>query len=906
MRNPNATPPAAGNSTAQVPHVPPSDTVGSDRDSATPEVVHGSTTRAKRKASPGGATAAGDRSKRRKTTSRAGSRDGRASEEARREEDFSDEDGRGKDTLDEDGCSEDTSDEDGSGRYDPSSSNMKKGADNAKKGADNAKKGVDNAKKGVDNAKKGADNAKKGSKPIGAMQEYKFVFTQTTTTAILELELLQLYHELQNTASPDEGVDSPALLASVKTADRAVETHPDSEATVHSIEQLLQGVDAIQALLDQQSRAARLYRKTIILGKTRVWTWIDKTLPALARDIMEKDRPEARKAQVLSHDPGWLEQLVRASKDIHLARKATHTFDSSDFAFHAIEDNVTYIYTNAKSVQYMAGDELKAVVCNSVSEVVAGWLNYPRDKNQKLAWFIEALTSSLGEEILTMDYTWKMIREFKAGYIAGGSAPYRSKSSGAATAFKEELARHPISIENTIENTFYKQYQALVNGTMNVSDVQIAGRMGPSWARYAFMWRVALLFIRGSSGTGQGPFRNLLAQDADYYLPIREKAPSRVRATSSEGPYAPATITTVHGIFSALVWRGATYRSEFSKKHGMVYDSWDELSSTIDTIIKDSRRPLKMESEYFASMRAYGQPVKKRTIENGKDYWRSIQDRRWDAFCASSPKRTFSQTIQYFRPAKSDAIFPYLGNLGSFALACDLVYAGVCQTPTYEEMAECIVVLGSGGLGGLVDLELVPEKLSGKKEEKIREVAVALEEVHMFGKHTFDSHDQAEMGLDLITIEHSLWFGVSDDESSSDLCERRRSVLAATNRRTVFSHTPTLHCLVRVEYHGETEEFSPEEIPSMILLKMKETAESHLRTTANNAAVTVPAYFTDSQRQAIKDAGTISSMNVLRIINEPTAAAIVYSLDKKVPQAGGRNVRTSSSISEEELLASLC
>ena len=67
----------------------------------------------------------------------------------------------------------------------------------------------------------------------------------------------------------------------------------------------------------------------------------------------------------------------------------------------------------------------------------------------------------------------------------------------------------------------------------------------------------------------------------------------------------------------------------------------------------------------------------------------------------------------------------------------------------------------------------------------------------------------------------------------------------------------------------------------MVLIKMKEIAEAYLSKTIKNAVITVPAYFNDSQRQATKDAGTISGLNVLRIINEPTAAAIAYGLDKK-------------------------
>ncbi|XP_004624354.1 heat shock 70 kDa protein 1-like [Octodon degus] len=85
---------------------------------------------------------------------------------------------------------------------------------------------------------------------------------------------------------------------------------------------------------------------------------------------------------------------------------------------------------------------------------------------------------------------------------------------------------------------------------------------------------------------------------------------------------------------------------------------------------------------------------------------------------------------------------------------------------------------------------------------------------------------------------------------------------------------------VVVSYKGENRAFYPEEISSMVLTKMKETAEAFLGHPVTNAVITVPAYFNDSQRQATKDAGVIAGLNVLRIINEPTAAAIAYGLDK--------------------------
>ena len=107
---------------------------------------------------------------------------------------------------------------------------------------------------------------------------------------------------------------------------------------------------------------------------------------------------------------------------------------------------------------------------------------------------------------------------------------------------------------------------------------------------------------------------------------------------------------------------------------------------------------------------------------------------------------------------------------------------------------------------------------------------------------------------------------------------------------------------IQVVFKGEEKVFSPEEISAMVLGKMKEIAETYLGQEVTDAVITVPAYFNDSQRQSTKDAGTIAGLNILRIINEPTAAAIAYGLDQKssteknilIFDCGGKRKRSAS------------
>ena len=133
--------------------------------------------------------------------------------------------------------------------------------------------------------------------------------------------------------------------------------------------------------------------------------------------------------------------------------------------------------------------------------------------------------------------------------------------------------------------------------------------------------------------------------------------------------------------------------------------------------------------------------------------------------------------------------------------------------------------------------------------------------------------NQSSMNPENTIFDAKRLIGRKFDEPSvqADIKQFPFSVIADTNNKPI----------IQASVKGEIKDFQPEEISSMVLTKMKEIAESYIGESVTDAVVTVPAYFNDSQRQATKDAGTICGLNILRIINEPTAAAIAYGLDKK-------------------------
>lgn len=586
--------------------------------------------------------------------------------------------------------------------------------------------------------------------------EFTFAFTRETNSELLERELHQLVREVRSNEAMEIVPDLDVVVDFVHTKEELVGLYPDTPTTAQDVDQLLQSICTVESILDNQNLARRQSRLAVVTARTMAWTWLTDSLPRLVEEELARQRQGV--AGVLQ-EQRWLPRLMRSVKEILQDRQEDFTFHSHLFAFHSPQASVAFEFHNAMSRRLLAGDELDGAVCRTLTDIVAGWLHYEKDMHMKLAWFVTALREQVGIEVVTMDHVWHMVRNFKSTYIASGTHPHRTTDPRSSLAFKEELSRHPITQDGTKEHEIFRQYQRLYCGEISPLEVTLTPNTGAGWAKYVRMWRTSLAYVESPSSPPQDDYHAKLHLLPDYYLPIRERAPCRIRAKGQGGMYEAGVIKTLPGIFSAVVFRAVTYRSSFFLNHRMVFNSWDDLTTAIDEILQSTDYiGMKRDDEYFGLMRMYGRPNPDRSIELAKTYYESLKERRWPEFCSTSPRPTFAVTLQYFTPKRGEkSIFPQLGNLSRISLVCDLAYASVCDMPTIRDMADCMVTMKSGGLAGLKVLGLLNEFPKGMQQaKKVQVVVDALQEVMDFLEMKFTNREREDMGLDVIVLEHSL------------------------------------------------------------------------------------------------------------------------------------------------------
>ncbi|KAH6886516.1 hypothetical protein BKA70DRAFT_1444399 [Coprinopsis sp. MPI-PUGE-AT-0042] len=595
-----------------------------------------------------------------------------------------------------------------------------------------------------------ADEADHPQKRLKSLQG-RFKFTSDLTYSILETEVHQLRRTMTDVIYTDALPDAANLLIDARAH---IIHHPLDPSAILNARTIVQGCQAMAEVQSDTALFARKGRLRSIDAQVRLWRWLDVDVRESVIERMENQAANPHP------DLSWLSRLTESVKAVYTSRTATKLFNPVDFGVASNTSTVTlntYTLINVhRGRLFVEGNELTMLVGSSVVAVVSNWVGEYNDVEQKRAWFVDTIAEHVGEELLTLDLTWNMVTNFKPIFVLPREIAYNHHDNRAVLdPFIASLQEHPISDPSTPEGLLYAIYCELLNEDLQPQDVtnRILS-ISPIWSKFNRMLKLSVDYLANPDQTFGNKFQIALKDNEDYYLPFRDDAASRRRSAANDGPYAKGTIDTVQGIFSAVVWRACTYRSEFSEVEGMVFKDSSDLFRRVDKIIQKRGGGLKRDDAFFCKKDAYGQPAGRRSLEYASTYWKNLQELNWCGLATSNP--SFSRCIEFFRPpGKNQAkLFPQLGGLGSFMLVGDLARAGICQTPSAQDVATHMVENGRGSLAGLRTLGLGPDN-GGVKPEKVDIAAQGLQELFEITSATLQSLRYAG-SIDFIVLEHML------------------------------------------------------------------------------------------------------------------------------------------------------
>ncbi|KAH6905099.1 hypothetical protein BKA70DRAFT_1431185 [Coprinopsis sp. MPI-PUGE-AT-0042] len=575
-----------------------------------------------------------------------------------------------------------------------------------------------------------------------------FRVTQGFNRSYLETEVQELRSSLRNV----DLRDLTSTLANVESARREIDSHPLGRNTVHTACDLNRHLAASLECHGGIQILVRLHRLSHVRAQGGVWRWLEGDV----RDavIMHLRAPTETEAN-------WLTGLTDAIKAMLLDRTPTKIYVPETFGLLDQPPILRqYQLVNKYRHRYFLDGEaaLEEVIPPLVSIIISSWTGDNSDLEQKRAWFINSITKSLGDEVLTTDFIWNMVVNFRPIYALPRSVAYgHPQSRDSLRPLIQAIEEHPINVQGSPEHSLYDLYCGLLHGKVSAHDaIQPLSSSSNAWAVLKQLLHLSLEYIAHPEATFTHPFQIALQEDPDYYLPFREHSPGRILSRSHTGPYSWNTITQKRGIFSALVWRGCTYRSDFARDKGMVFSDSHHLLSEVDAVVQErGDATFNRDDPYFCRKNPYGQPAGRRSIEVAITYWSSVDELAWDELVLSHP--TFLECFDIFRPpGRETTRFPQLGPLGAFLLTGDLAYAGVCQKPTDAECAQMMVKVHRGGLEGLKKLGFIYDITPGTPlKEATAVVRDGLQELFDGVRGLLGTMDY-EGEIDFILLEHLL------------------------------------------------------------------------------------------------------------------------------------------------------
>lgn len=515
-----------------------------------------------------------------------------------------------------------------------------------------------------------------------------------------------------------------------------------------------------------QALNSRFRRYSVLVSNVRIWYWLDVIIRNGVHDLF-KTPTGPRTA-----DSGWLAAMVTVAKTCLLGKTGpVIRFDPQRYpALLALRSSVITVPNSCRRL-FTATAKDQEVLLKAVTQIVRTGLmealEFPRDasmNDRRRAWLLGTLVDTIGPCFLATRYAWDAWTSFTVKDYFSTEKMYKDDPN-LILPFRQALELHPVCQDRSPIQVLYHRFcrsfggmvpSAPLNSSKTTSTLEeIASldlqRDAKLLRLFGFL-RTCLGYIDATL-PAQHRVHQLLSRNTDYYLPFREKAPSKIRFNGPQGPFQKPFIEQTAGLFSALVFRGVTYNTPYSRHPGSQMQFSGEAHVLLAVDLFKQRYPTEPTEDphYFCNPNAYSrQPITGRALsdENLKSIWEKAAALDWAT--RSSNLLSFSECLGLLTGAK----FPAMGTLQMFLLAADLHYAGICSPPELSDVVDFIYQRKpkGGSLKGLVSLGLV----SNARTTSRPEIESALRVLDSHLQAAFTPEEKSRMCLDMICVEHLL------------------------------------------------------------------------------------------------------------------------------------------------------
>lgn len=568
---------------------------------------------------------------------------------------------------------------------------------------------------------------------------------------VVHAELVQVRRSVVSLAASHRSYDAARTFRNLLDFQTNLSCDPLEFAAASSIQGVWSGIGYLERVDSISGLRLRKLHACAMLTNGMAWRWLIDTLPSAIEDI------------VVNHEKehcGWLKRLVESIHSSVLDGKEDVTFWPHDYGL-SLEHVKPATHSFVSYIPPADDDFVRwtNVHITAITDIVGVWLDYPTSGTSK--WqgiFVLNLVDTLGPEFLVLDVVWNQYLNVDRQLVRVTYIPELLNTDyypllNPESDLRKEVEQISHLVEDYATGRLYLRMEQHMQGSYAISYVSEALRT--VWDQHAISFKQFILqcfvFVFRGEKLSNSKLEELLTKNIDKYSPFREYAPTRLNMREGDGPFSWKYLQTLSGLFSALVCRGVTFGTAFSRHGRTVFHS----PSDFDNAVKSC--PQVQQLTDFCDSSAYGGSNPKRKPDLVGIYWSRLRKFPWEGLTTQRPI-PFMEAYGYFFPT-GKARFLELGPLGSYLLTVDYVYAGLVSPPEPNELANLICTLDKGPARALEYLGLVDPKSNDDdelNEDRKKAFPGAFLSAYKLVKDSIPGEYHQEAGIDIFVVEHAL------------------------------------------------------------------------------------------------------------------------------------------------------